>query len=176
MTQARTVNEIPSGVGVDGKPDSVHPGGLDACRWHCSPAARCPRSPPPVTRHGAISRRYPSSTGAHPRARDNRPRSPRVPRRRERPPCFPPPAATLLLLRAGAIPALCSGVRIRARDGSFAVTAGELGNGDRVRQWLPPPPRPTPARASGQPWNNASASNDFRFHKNSCYSSPKYPY
>jgi len=28
-----------------------------------------------------------------------------------------------------------------------------------------PPPRPTPARTSGQPWDHASASNDFRFHK-----------
>ena len=42
MTRARTVNEIPSGGGVDGKPDSVHPGGLDACRWLLAGGALSP--------------------------------------------------------------------------------------------------------------------------------------
>ena len=62
-----------------------------------------------------------------------------------------PRGDTLLLLHAGAVPASWSGVRLRARDGSFAVTAGELGNGDGVRQWFGCTTSPTNTRTDERP-------------------------
>ena len=118
------------------------PGGLGACRWRCSPAACCPRWPPP---DGAAT--APSAPGATPRlpahdpcSRDSQPRGA---------PYSPPPSLPLRAFRAAASDPLpvsqhrqkrcCVGGQVPRRETirRSPPPGNSGGNGDRVRQWLP---------------------------------------
>ena len=178
-------------VGVDGKADTRRPGCLPLALLAggvLSPLATAGQRGDSTVGAG----RYPTSTGA----RSLQPRQPASRRAilaaPLAPPCVrsAPPRATALFSatcsNAAALADWCPGgtrcfsstlVRSRLHGPAFDSALGMAaspslpGNSAMVMVsgsgLAAPPPRPTPARTSGQPWNHASASNDFRFHKKS---------
>ena len=162
----------------DGKPVRCRPlrppVRLDACRCHCSPAARCPRSPQPYARHVTGDKIVSSirHVKALPCQRRPSPRPRQPPRRRHHrlrrglaPPAAVSNAAGLAdryyggrrcfssaMARSRLAPVFAS-ARGMAASPSAPSAGEELDRGDRVRPWLPPPPRPTPAWTTGRAAN-----------------------
>jgi len=143
----------------DGKPVRCRPlrppVRLDACRCHCSPAARYPRSPQPYARHVTGDKIVSSirHVKALPCQRRPSPRPRQPPRRRHHrlrrglaPPAAVSNAAALADRYSGGRRCFSSVLRCSPS----APSAGELDSGDSVRPWLPPPPRPTPAWTTGR--------------------------